>query len=81
MRGIPFIQNWKFMLCEPESPHLLATDETSWRTLVMASCTARAVRIALYPHAFSVSIHPEAKRWGSGRRTNYPDGRGQDWHT
>ncbi|QGG56421.1 glycoside hydrolase family 2 TIM barrel-domain containing protein [Paenibacillus sp. B01] len=33
MRGIPFIQDWKFILGEPESPHLLATDDTSWRTL------------------------------------------------
>ncbi|MGG1638949.1 glycoside hydrolase family 2 TIM barrel-domain containing protein [Paenibacillus sp. NRS-1760] len=33
MRGIPFIKDWKFMLGEPEAPHLLATDDSSWRTL------------------------------------------------
>lgn len=33
MRGIPFTKDWKFYLGEPEAPHLLTTDDSSWRTL------------------------------------------------
>ncbi len=33
MRGISFTKNWKFSLEEPEAPHLLSTDDSSWRTL------------------------------------------------
>ncbi|WP_281888652.1 glycoside hydrolase family 2 TIM barrel-domain containing protein [Paenibacillus sp. YYML68] len=33
MRGLPINDNWKFILDEPEAPHLLTTDDSSWRTV------------------------------------------------
>ncbi|MFI2856574.1 glycoside hydrolase family 2 TIM barrel-domain containing protein [Paenibacillus sp. JSM ZJ436] len=33
MRGIPWNEDWRFTLEEPEAPHLLHTDDSTWRTV------------------------------------------------
>jgi len=33
MRGKEILDNWRFYLGEPEGAHLLATDDTAWRTI------------------------------------------------